>query len=140
MSQHAFSIRKPDEGCEGYIEATLAKIEKAGLNIIAIKKLSVLGANIIPIVSLISAVVLGYHFFGFEGFLWCTTAAALPLLLYFYWEQRRNSLLKPLRELTGLGLCAVVFLICLGLSHVLLGIVPASWMHLGLGHHHHVHG
>ncbi|MGB8114773.1 MAG: oligosaccharide flippase family protein [Candidatus Sulfotelmatobacter sp.] len=96
----------------------------------------VLGANIVQIVSLIPAVVLGYHFFGFEGFLWSTTAAALLPLLYLYWEQWRSGLLKPLRELTGLGVCAVVFLACLGLSHVLLGIVPASWLHLGLGHHH----
>jgi lipopolysaccharide exporter len=100
----------------------------------------VLGANIARIVSLIPAVILGYHFFGFEGFLWCATAAALPPLFYFYWEQWRSRLLEPLRELAGLGLCAVVFLISLGLSHVLLGIVPGSWLHLGLGHHHHAHG
>jgi lipopolysaccharide exporter len=99
----------------------------------------VLGANIIRIVSLIPAVILGYHFFGFQGFIWCTMAAAVPPLLYFYWEQWRNHLLDPLRELAGFGVCAVVFLICLGLSHVLLGIVPASWLHLGLGHHH-AHG
>ena len=99
----------------------------------------VLGANIIRIVSLIPAVFLGYYFFGFQGFIWCTMAAAVPPLLYFYWEQWRNHLLDPLRELAGLGVCALVFLICLGLGHVLLGIVPAGWLHLGLGHHH-AHG
>ena len=96
----------------------------------------VLGANIVRIASLIPAVVLGYHFFGFEGFLWCTTAATLPPLLYFYWEQWRSRLLEPLRELSGFGLCTVVFLACFGLCHVLLGIVPTGWLHLGLGHHH----
>ncbi len=99
----------------------------------------VLGANIVRVVSLIPAVVFGYHFFGFEGFLWCTTAAALPPLLYFYWEQWRNRLLQPLRELAGLGLCSVVFLACFGLSHLLLTIVPPGWLHLGLVHHH-AHG
>jgi|HubBroStandDraft_5_1064220.scaffolds.fasta_scaffold01622_4 lipopolysaccharide exporter len=96
----------------------------------------VLGANIVRIVSLIPAVVLGYHFFGFEGFLWCSTAATVPPLLYFYWEQWRSRLLEPLRELAGLGVCTVLFLACFGLSHVLLGIVPPGWLHLGLGHHH----
>ena len=100
----------------------------------------VLGANIIRIVSLIPAVILGFHFFGFEGFLWCTMAAALPPLLYFYWEQWRNNLLDPLRELAGFGLCTVVFLACLGLSHIALQFMPAGWLHLGLGHHHHAHG
>ena len=99
----------------------------------------VLGANIIRIASIIPAVVLGYHFFGFDGFLWCTTAATLPPLLYYYWEQQRNRLLEPLRELAGLGVCTVVFLACFGLSHALLAIVPPSWLHLGLGHHH-AHG
>ena len=96
----------------------------------------VLGANIVRIASLIPAVILGYHFFGFQGFIWCTMAAAVPPLLYFYWEQWRNHLLNPIRELAGLGVCAAVFLICLGLSHVLLGIMPAGWLHLGFGHHH----
>ena len=100
----------------------------------------VLGANIIRIISLIPAVIFGYHFFGFEGFLWCTMAAALPPLLYFYWEQWRNRLLDPMREVAGLALCAVVFLACLGLSHVVLGLVPSGWLHLGLGHHHAPHG
>jgi lipopolysaccharide exporter len=100
----------------------------------------VLGANIVRLISLIPAVILGYHFFGFEGFLWCTQAAALPPLLYFYWEQWRNRLLDPWREVAGFGLCAAVFLVCLGLSHILLGVVPASWLHLGLGHHHAPHG
>lgn len=123
------------------LSAVIAAFQNASENLLVASGLSrvVLGANIIRIVSLIPAVILGYHFFGFEGFIWCTTAATLPPLLYFYWEQWRSRLLEPLRELTGLGLCAVVFLISLGLSHVLLGIVPASWLHLGLGHHH-AHG
>jgi O-antigen/teichoic acid export membrane protein len=100
----------------------------------------VLGANIIRVISLIPAVILGYHFFGFEGFIWCTMAAGVPPLLYFYWEQWRSSLLDPLRELAGLGVCAVVFLFCLGLGHIMLGLMPAGWLHLGMGHHHAPHG
>jgi len=96
----------------------------------------VLAANVIRIVSLVPAVILGYHFFAFEGFIWCTMAAAVPPLLYYYWEQWRNRLLNPLRELAGFGVCAIVFLICLGFSHLLLGIVPSGWLHLGLAHHH----
>jgi O-antigen/teichoic acid export membrane protein len=118
--------------------AIIAAFQNASENLLVASGLSrvVLGANIVRIVSLSPAVVLGYHFFGFEGFLWCTTAAALPPLFYYYWEQWRNHLLEPLRELAGLGLCTIVFLACFGLSHVLLGIVPPSWLHLGLGHHH----
>ena len=118
--------------------AIIAAFQNASENLLVASGLSrvVLGANIVRIVSLIPAVVLGYRFFGFEGFIWCTRAAALPPLLYFYWEQWRSGLLQPLRELAGFGLCAVIFLTCLGLSHVLLGIVPAGWLHLGLGHHH----
>lgn len=121
--------------------AIIAAFQNASENLLVASGLSrvVLGANIVRLVSLIPAVVLGYHFFGFEGFLWCSTAAALPPLLYDYWEQWRNRLLEPLRELAGFGLCIVVFLTSLGLSHVLLGIVPPSWLHLGLGHHH-AHG
>jgi lipopolysaccharide exporter len=121
--------------------AVIAAFQNASENLLVASGLSrvVLGANIIRVISLIPAVVLGYHFFGFEGFLWCTTVAALPPLFYFYWEQWRSRLLKPLRELAGFGLCAVVFLACLGLSHVLLRIVPPGWLHLGLGHHH-THG
>ena len=121
--------------------AVIAAFQNASENLLVASGLSrvVLGANIIRIISLIPAVVLGYHFFGFEGFLWCTTAAALPPLLYFYWEQWRNRLLEPLRELAGLGLCTVVFMACLGHSHVQLTIVPPSWLHLGLVHHH-AHG
>jgi lipopolysaccharide exporter len=123
------------------LSAVIAAFQNASENLLVASGLSrvVLVANIIRIVSLIPAVILGYHFFGFEGFIWCTTAATLPPLLYFYWEQWRSRLLEPLRELTGLGLCAVVFLISLGLSHVLQGIVPAGWLHLGWGHHH-AHG
>jgi O-antigen/teichoic acid export membrane protein len=122
--------------------AVIAAFQNASENLLVAAGSShvVLGANIIRIISLIPAVILGYHFFGFEGFLWCTMAAALPPLLYFYWEQWRNGLLEPLREVAGLGLCAVVFLACLGLSHILLGLVPAGWLHLGLGHHHAPHG
>jgi len=122
--------------------AVIAAFQNASENLLVASGQShvVLGANIARILSLIPAVILGYHFFGFEGFIWCTMAAALPPLLYFYWEQWRNRMLDPLRELAGLGLCAVVFLACLGLSHIVLGIVPQGWLHLGLGHHHASHG
>ena len=100
----------------------------------------VLGANIVRLISLIPAVILGYHFFGFEGFLWCTMLAAVPPLLYFYWEQWRYRLLDPMREAAGLGLCIVTFFFCFGVSHMVMGILPASWLHLGLGPHHASHG
>jgi lipopolysaccharide exporter len=120
----------------------IAAFQNASENLLVAAGLShvVLGANIIRLVSLIPAVILGYHFFGFEGFLWCTMAAALPPLLYFYWEQWRNRLLDPLREAAGLGLCVVTFLACLGLSHIVMGLIPSGWLHLGLGHHHAPHG
>jgi len=121
-------------GLGGVIEAFQSPSEN--LLVASGRTHAVLTANVVRIVSLVPAVILGYHFFGFEGFIWCTMAAAVPPLLYFYWEQWRNRLLNPFRELAGFGVCAVVFLICLGLSHILLGIIPSGWLHLGLAHHH----
>ncbi len=122
--------------------AVIAAFQNASENLLVASGSShvVLGANIVRLISIIPAVIFGYHFFGFEGFLWCTMAATLPPLLYFYWEQWRKCLLDPVRELAGLGACAIVFFLCLFLSYFLLRSMPARWLHLGLRHSHAQHG
>jgi O-antigen/teichoic acid export membrane protein len=95
----------------------------------------VLVANIIRLCSVIPATFLGYYLFGFYGFLWFNFAATIPLLLYFYSEQRRLELLNLTEELKRLGAALAVFLLCLAVSHLLMALVPANWLHLGLKKH-----
>jgi O-antigen/teichoic acid export membrane protein len=95
----------------------------------------VLVANIIRLCSVIPATFLGYYLFGFYGFLWFNFAATIPLLLYFYSEQRRLELLNLTEELKRLGAALAVFLLCLAVSHLLMAFVPANWLHLGLKKH-----
>ena len=47
--------------------------------------------------------LLGYYFFGLYGFLWFNLAATIPLLMYFYWEQKRSGLLNVGTELKRMG-------------------------------------
>jgi lipopolysaccharide exporter len=95
----------------------------------------VLVANIIRLCSVIPATFLGYYLFGFYGFLWFNFAATIPLLIYFYGEQRRFGLLNLADEFKRLGAAFVVFLICFAASHLLLAFLPANWLHLGLKKH-----
>jgi O-antigen/teichoic acid export membrane protein len=95
----------------------------------------VLVANIIRLCSVIPATFLGYYLFGFYGFLWFNFAATIPLLLYFYSEQRRLELLNLTEELKRLGAALAVFLLCLAVSHLLMAFVPENWLHLGLKKH-----
>jgi lipopolysaccharide exporter len=95
----------------------------------------VLVANIIRLCSILPASFLGYYLFGFDGFLWFNLAAATPLMIYFFWTQRKCGLLNAPNELTRLGAAALVFLISLAASHLLLAVIPAGWLHLGLKRH-----
>jgi len=95
----------------------------------------VLVANVIRLCSVIPATFLGYYFFGFYGFLWFNLAATIPLLMYFYYQQRKFDLLNLKSELSLLGSALLVFLLCLGASHLLLASIPPGWLHLGLKKH-----
>lgn len=95
----------------------------------------VLVANVIRLCSVIPATFFGYYLFGFYGFLWFNLAATIPLLMYFYYEQRKFNLLNLKQELSLLGTALLVFLICLAASHLLLASIPPGWLHLGLKKH-----
>jgi lipopolysaccharide exporter len=92
----------------------------------------VLAGNAIWLASAIPASLLGYHAFGFEGFLWFNLAARLPALLYFHFEQRRYELLDLRYELRLLAAALGLLLVCLSVSHVLLAVIPPQFLHLRL--------
>jgi len=87
--------------------------------------------NVIRLCTILPATFLGYYLFGFYGFLWFNLAGTLPLLIYFYYEQKKHGLLNLTNELTRFGAALLVFLICLGASHLLLALLPAAWLHRG---------
>jgi len=95
----------------------------------------VLVGNLVRLFTIIPGTLLGYYLYGFFGFVWFNTAATVPLLGYFYWEQRRAGLLRPMNEVRYLCAAAVIFLACFGISHLLLSVIPAGWLHLGIKGH-----
>jgi lipopolysaccharide exporter len=92
-------------------------------------------ANVIRLCTVIPASLVGYYLFGFYGFLWFNVAAAVPLLIYFFFEQKRFGLLQLKSELRLLAVALLVFLLSLGLSHLLLALLPAGWLHLDIKRH-----
>jgi lipopolysaccharide exporter len=95
----------------------------------------VLVANVIRLCTVIPAALLGYFLYGFYGFLSFSAAATIPLLVYFFWQQKRFGLLDLASELRRLLVALLVFLVCLAASHLLLKVLPAGWLHLGLTRH-----
>ena len=95
----------------------------------------VLQGNLIRLGSIVPATLLGYLLFGFYGFLWFNLAATLPLMLYFFWLQRKMGLFDLADESKRLGAAVLVFLLALAASHLLLALIPAGWLHLGLKRH-----
>jgi lipopolysaccharide exporter len=92
-------------------------------------------ANVIRLCTIIPASLLGYYIFGFYGFLWFNLAATIPVLLYYFFEQKRLKLLMLRSELKLLALALFVFLLSLATSHLLLALLPAGWLHLGIHRH-----
>ena len=88
----------------------------------------VLGANVVRLLSIVPATLLGYYWFGFQGFLWFSLAANLPVMLYFYWEQHRQGLLDGHAELVRLGWGLLVFALCLAVSTALLHLIPPGFL------------
>jgi lipopolysaccharide exporter len=92
----------------------------------------VLLSNIIRVCTIIPASLLGYYCFGLYGFLWFNLAGMVPLLLYFFWEQKRSGLLNLASEIRRMGVALAVFLLCLAASQLVLKLFPEGWLHLGL--------
>jgi len=96
---------------------------------------TVLVANVIRVCSLIPVTLIGYFLFGFTGFLWFTLLATVPVLAYYYRQQRSLGLVSWNDELRLLLIALAVFLICLTASHILMKLVPADSLHLRLRRH-----
>jgi O-antigen/teichoic acid export membrane protein len=97
---------------------------------------SILVGNALTLVSLVPASLLGYWFFGLKGFLWFNLGASFVPLIWAHWKQHQLGLLRLRTELRWFGLAVGAFLVCLILSHLFLAVVPQSWLHLHLHHHH----
>lgn len=96
---------------------------------------TVLVANVIRVCTLIPVTLLGYFLFGFTGFVWFTLLATVPVLAYYYRQQRSLGLVSWNDELRLLLIALAVFLICLTASHILMKLVPADSLHLRLRRH-----
>jgi O-antigen/teichoic acid export membrane protein len=95
----------------------------------------VLLSNVIRLCTVVPASLLGYFLFGFYGFLWFNLAAMIPLLVYFFWEQKRSGLLDLASEMRRMGEALMIFLLCFGASQLILKLLPEGWLHLGLKRH-----
>lgn len=95
----------------------------------------VLIANVVRLFTIVPATLLGYYFFGFDGFLWCSVAASVAVLFYFFREQRRHGLLDLRAELVRAGWGLGVFALCLAVSKLLMPYVPLDFVHHFLKKH-----
>jgi hypothetical protein len=73
--------------------------------------------------------LLGYYWFGFQGFLWGSVVANLVVLTYFYREQKRQGLLDSHAEWARAGWALGVFVVCLVSSVVLVHFLPTGLLH-----------
>jgi lipopolysaccharide exporter len=96
---------------------------------------TVLVANIVRVCSLVPITLLGYFVFGFTGFLWGTLIATIPVLAYYYSQQRKLELVSWKDELILLAIASLAFLVCLTTSLLLRRWVPAELLHLRLWRH-----
>jgi O-antigen/teichoic acid export membrane protein len=87
---------------------------------------TVLLANVIRVGSLIPVTLIGYFLFGFSGFLWFSLLATLPVLTYYYWQQKKLNLVSWKEEFVLLLIASLTFLVCLTASHFLRELVPAN--------------
>jgi lipopolysaccharide exporter len=93
----------------------------------------VLGANIVRLLTMLPATLIGYYLGGFQGFLWIGLLANLPVLGYYYFEQRRAGLLDLRAELRRFLVGVAVFVVCLAVSSLLYPHIPADFLRHALG-------
>jgi lipopolysaccharide exporter len=89
----------------------------------------VLVANILRVVTIAPVTLLGWYLFGFPGFVWASVVSGLPVLIYFYREQRKDGLLDHRAELRRFGWALLVFAVCFALSRGLLLFIPPDFLH-----------
>lgn len=86
----------------------------------------VLMANAIRVVVLPISTLLGYHFFGFNGFLVGTLIPPMAVTAYCFYEQYKLRLLIPRIERRRLLEAVIAFGVACALSRVWLHFVPAG--------------
>lgn len=89
----------------------------------------VLIANLVRLATIPASSLLGYYWFGFQGFLWGSVVANLVVLTYFYREQKRQGLLDSHAEWARAGWALGVFVVCLVSSVVLVHFLPTGLLH-----------
>lgn len=77
-----------------------------------------LTGNVLRVAWLVPGALLGYYFFGFEGFLALVVLDHVPGLFYYLWLQHRNNLLVLRYELYRVGLVVAVFVAAIPLSKI----------------------
>jgi O-antigen/teichoic acid export membrane protein len=92
-------------------------------------------ANAFRVCSIVPLTLSGYFLFGFEGYLWFGLIATIPVMGYYYSSQKKYGLLNFKSEIQLLLSALLVFLICLGISHLLLRLLPTEWLHLRMKSH-----
>jgi len=85
---------------------------------------TVLGANVMRLLTVAPCTLAGFYFFGFQGFIWGGLLAAIPVQLYYYRAQRRDGLLDLRTEFKRFRTGLLVFAICLVISSMLVGHIP----------------
>ena len=86
----------------------------------------VLMSNVIRVLVLPISTLLGYHFFGFTGFLVGTLVPPLAVTAYCFYEQRKLNLLAPRLEQKRFLEAVAAFAAALAISQLWLYLVPAG--------------
>jgi O-antigen/teichoic acid export membrane protein len=81
-------------------------------------------ANLLRASWLVPGCLVGWYFWGFNGFLVAASLETLPGLLFFLWLQHRRGLMIPKYEAMKLAFVGVVFAASLGVSSQLVNVVP----------------
>lgn len=92
----------------------------------------VLVANIVRLLTLVPFTLVGNHLFGFHGFLWFALAATIPVLGYYYREQRNGGMFDARAELRRFSWGLATFALCFAASRTFLLILPGGSLHAGL--------
>lgn len=90
----------------------------------------VFAGNAIRLISVIPASLLGFHFYGFEGFLWFNVAANLPGLAYFFFEQHRYKLLSLRYEIRFFAAALGAYFFIAAISYLIFIALPPNFLHL----------
>jgi O-antigen/teichoic acid export membrane protein len=95
----------------------------------------ILMCNVVRVAVLPAATLLGYHLFGFYGFVWGTLVAPIAVAWYCFWEQRRHGLLDAKAEFARIAEAAGVFAVCLVASRLWVHFVPPGLLQHALHRH-----